>query len=1128
MVMKHNKMAKNLFQSIRRSIGRYIAIALIIALGAALFVGLRTTKADMVATAQKYTDAQNMFDIRMLSSYGWSRDQVEKISQMEGLQDVEGVYYKDLIVDEGSDGEMVYRFYAIPEKINQLVLVSGHMPENPQECLADGYRNDDSILGTQVVLAEDNDASSLDEVRYRTFTVVGRVSTPLYMDTNRGSTSVGSGSITNYYFLPEDAFDADYYTEIHATIPGDYAIYSQKYNDAMEATADRLEELLKPLAQERLEEVRREAEKEYQDGLREYEDGIQEYEDGKREAEQKLHDGYQELLDAEETLRQSQRKLEEAEEQIAQAKTTIQQTRQTLTESRKTLADSRVAAYEQISDASAQLLENYQTVSASQRQVEDGLLEITTKQIEVSTALTQLEILVKAENVAVEAAQTALDLARQTGADQETLDQLQEALDQIIAKRDEHSAQLEQAQAGKAELDSKQAELEALQEQLRDAMDTIEEGFLELNQQQAEIEKQFAAAEAQINAGEAQLTAYEMELPDQEKQIADGWEELENGIEEYHQGIQDYKDGKAEVKAELQEAEAELLEAKEELLDARNTIDSMEKNDVIVLDRNSNIGYTSLDSCSDIVAGVSRVFPVFFILVAALVCITTMTRMVDEERIQIGTLKALGYGNGSIILKYLVYAGSSAVLGCGIGVAAGCTVFPQILWEAYKIIIYITPHITLTYDWALSSAVFFTYTSAMLLVTWYATRMSLREVPAELIRPKSPAAGKRLLFERLPIWSKVSFLNKVTIRNIFRYHQRLAMMLLGIGGCTALLLTGFGLRDTIVHVADNQFEKVTCYDMEVSFQKGQSLESQEAFLKEMTDQGDQAMFLYRSSIELDAGGGTSEITLVAAESELAQFQNFRKDGEELPFPEDGETLLSVGVAEEMGVQVGDTVTLRDSDMRTVDAVVSGIYDNYVYNYAIIHTQTLENQWEEVPESQTAYITVGEGRDPYIAGAKVSTMDGVMNVTINQELADTVQGMMDALDLVVGVVVFCAGLLGAVVLYNLTNININERIREIATIKVLGFKAGETAMYVFKENLALTAMGAVVGLLLGKLLLRFVISQIRMNFVWFQPELLPISYVWSVVLTALTALAVALLFYFRLDKINMAEALKSVE
>lgn len=1128
MVMKHNKMAKNLLQSIRRSIGRYTAIALIIALGSALFVGLRATKADMVATGQRYTDAQNMFDIRMLSGYGWGREQVEEISKLEGLQDAEGVFYKDLIAEEGNGSGKVYRFYSIPERINRLVLVKGRMPENPRECLADGYHNDDSILGTQVVLAKENEESALEEMRYRTFTVVGMVSTPLYMDTNRGSTSVGNGSIANYFFVPEDAFDADYYTEIHATIPGDYAIYSDRYNSAMEEAVDRLEEQLIPFAQQRLEDVRNAAEQEYRDGLADYQEGVREYEDGKREAEEKLRDGYQELLDAKDALQDSQRKLEDGEKQIANAKVTIQETRETLAKSRETLAQSRAAAYDQIGEASATLLENYRTISENLRQVEDGLLEISAKQIEVSAALVQLEILVKAENVAVEAAQLALKLAQETGADQETLDKLQAALDQALAKRDEHAAQLDQARAGKAELDSAQAELEAARKQLRDGMDAVETGFLELNQQQAAMEKQFAAAEAQISAGEAQINAYERALPEQEQRIADGWAELDEGIEQYHQGVREYKEGKAKVKAELLEGEAELADAREKLQDARETIDGMVKNDLIVLDRNSNIGYTSLDSNSDIVAGVSRVFPVFFILVAALVCITTMTRMVDEERTQIGTLKALGYGNGAIILKYLVYAGSSAVLGCGIGVAVGCTVFPQILWEAYKILIYITPRVVLTYDWMLGGIVFITYTAAMLLVTWYAARMSLKEVPAELIRPKAPSAGKRLLVERLPAWNKVSFLNKVTIRNIFRYHQRLAMMLLGIGGCTALLLTGFGLRDTIEHVADNQFEKVTRYDMEASFGEGQTKEKQEAFLEEVSAQGNRAMFLYRGSIELDAGGGTSEIYLLAAGEELARFQNFRRGSTDIPFPEEGEVLLSVGVAEDMGIRPGDSVTLRDSDMRTVEGTVSGIYDNYVYNYAVVNTRTLESQWEEVPDNQTAYVAVGEGQDPCIAGTKIRAMDGVMNVSVNRELADMVRGMMDALDLVVGVVVFCAGLLAAVVLYNLTNININERIREIATIKVLGFKAGETAMYVFKENLALTAMGTAVGLPLGKLLLSFVISQIRVNLVWFRPELIPVSYVWAVVLTALAALAVAFLFYFRLDKINMAEALKSVE
>ena len=1127
MVMKRSMMAKNLRQSIFRSMGRFIAIAVIIALGAAIFVGLRTTKADMVATGQKYTDAQNMFDLRLLSTYGWSRNQVHAVAGMEGVEDAEGVFYTDLIVGSEEGEDAVYRFYAMPEKINRLVLRGGRMPEAPDECLADGQHNDDSILGTQITVAQSNDEDSLDLLRYRTFTVVGYVSTPLYMDTSRGSTSVGNGSIANYFFVPEEAFDADYYTEIHITIPGDYAIYSDKYNDALDAMAATIEPLLEPLARERLDDVRRDAEKQYNDGLRQYAEGYLEYMEGKAEAEEKLRDGFQELLDGEEELRHAQWQLEDGERQIAEAKVTIRDGRTSLRNARKTLANSRVSAYKQISDASKTLLENFQTVNDNLQQVNTALVELVAKNAEVSTGIVQLETVIAAEDAGIQASQTALQYAEQFGASEETIAQLQASLDEMTASRDAHAAQLEEARAGKAVLDEKTAELNETKNQLEDARSQIEMGLLELNQSQALMEKQFAAAEAQIEAGEAQLDEYEQMLPQREQEIADGWAELEEGKQKYLEGKQEYRDGKNEALQELKDAEVELNDAWAELSDARRTIQKMTKNDVIVLDRNSNPGYSALDSNSDIVEGVSRVFPAFFLLVAALVCITTMTRMVDEERTQIGTLKALGYGSGAIISKYLIYAGSTAAVGCLLGVTVGSVVFPVILWEAYKIIVYVEPQICLQLDLPLCVMVFLMYTCAMLLVTWYCCRRSLREVPAELIRPKAPSTGKQLIFEKLKLWNKVSFLNKVTIRNIFRYHQRLAMMLLGIGGCTALLLTGFGIRDTIVHIADTQFQEVSLYDMAVYFRDGRTPEQQAEFLGELSD-GEQAMFFYQTSMELDGGGMTKDIYMIAATDELLRYQSLCEGSDPIAFPGENEVLLSVGAAESMGIRVGDRVTLRDPDMRIIELTVSGIYDNYVYNYAIVNASTLENQWGEAPENQMAYVTIPEGADAYSAGARISGLDGVMSVSVNEELASMVGGMMQALDLVVMVVVFCAALLAVVVLYNLTNININERIREIATIKVLGFTATETGMYVFKENLALCGMGTVLGLLMGKLLLAFVIDQIRIDFVWFRAKLLLPSYIWSVILTILTALLVDLFFYFRLEKINMAEALKSVE
>ncbi len=1155
--MKRNAMRTNLRQSILKSLGRYIAIAMIIALGASIFVGLRMTKADMVATGQKYMDQQNMFDLRLISSYGWDKDQLADIAALDGIVDAEGLFYIDLIARQGQAEEAVYRFYTVPEKVNKLVLLGGRMPQNPNECLADGSHADDSILGTKVVISQANKEDSLEILTEETFTVVGYVSTPLYMDMNRGTTSVGNGSIDNYFFVPDGAFDVDYYTEINVTIPGDYAIYSEEYNDAMDAMADALEPKLLPMAQQRLDDLLKEAKDAYADGVQEYRDGMMAYFDGKREAEEELAKALKELEDGEAKIADSEQQLTDGEQQIEDAKVTMQESRITLEESRKALADGKADAYEQIAEAHATLFENYQTVSSSMQQVDNGLLQISTGLIQLNSGITQLEsglsqldsgieqmeLLIGIIDTGINTANQALDFAlQQEIVDEETVAELQAKLAEYAVKRDEYVAQLEDLKAQRAEygaqleelygqraeLEAQQAELEATKQTLQSAMDSIEEGYLQLASQQVMMENQFAAAEAQIASGEAQLDAYEVELAKQEEQIQQGWEELEEGKQELADGWEEYYKGKAEAEQELADAEEELAEGQAELLDAREAIAGMTENKLHILDRSSNLSYTSLDSSSDIVAGVSRVFPAFFLLVAALVCITTMTRMVDEERTQIGTLKALGYSNNAIISKYMLYAGSSAILGCGLGVLAGSAVFPMILWEAYKIMLFITDSIVLTFDWGLCLLVVFAYTSVELVVTWYCCHKTLEEVPAELIRPKAPTVGKQLLFEKLPFWKRVSFLNKVTIRNIFRYHQRLAMMLVGIGGCTALLLTGFGLRDSIVNIVDFQFEDVTTYDMTVYFSEGQTPEEQESFLEEVGDYISDVMFYHQTSVEVDANDESRSIYMIAAFDGVQSFIDLHSGSETLPMPGVDEVILSVGVAEAMGIDVGDQVLLRNSDMETLDLTVSGIYDNYVYNYAIVTPQAIAAQWGAEPELQMAFVTIAEGQDAHVVSAEISAQDDVMNVSVSEDLADMVGNMMEALDLVVVVIVFCAGLLAATVLYNLTNININERIREIATIKVLGFNAMETALYIFKENLVLSAMGTAVGLVFGKLLLEFVMSQIKIDFVWFQARALVPSYLWSVLLTILTAFLVDFIFYFKLEKINMAEALKSVE
>ena len=1145
MVMKHNAMGANLRQSIRRSLGRYIAIMMIIALGGSIFVGLRMTKTDMVATGQAYVDRQNMFDLRLVTSYGWDKDQLEQISQLEGISDAEGVFYTDLIAHYAdAEEEAVYRFYALPQRINQPELLGGRMPQAPNECLADGYGCDDSILGTQVVISSANEEDSLEILTETTFTVVGYASTPLYMDMNRGNTSVGNGSIAAFFYLPEDAFDVDYYTEIHLTVPGDCAIYSDAYVDAMNDIGDALEPELEELAQDRFDQVRQEAEDAYADGLEEYQDGLTEYYDGVHEAYSELREAYFDLIDGEEQIETSRQDLIDGEEELEDAKVTLQ-------ESRETLAQARIDAYAQLEEAAAELDANHETVVKNMETVKDGLQQVDSGLAALEPGISQLEaaaaqidasidyLYLLMENNRIEAEEYYIALEEAYLAepvDQAWVAQIQsaiQALDQAYSQYDAQIADLEtQRQGYTSQLEttfypqqdallSQKSQLEASMETLEQALAAIEDGYRELASSEDTMEEEFAAAEEAIEEGQAQIGS-------NQRKIRDGWKDLEDAEEELKDGWIEYQDGKAEAEEELADGRTELNDARVELADARQTLDTMVEGNLHILDRSSNQGYSSLDSSSDIVAGVSAVFPVFFLLVAALVCITTMTRMVDEERTQIGTLKALGYSNGAIASKYLLYAGSSALLGCFLGTLVGSIVFPLILWEAYKTMLFIPGRMVLTFDFGLCMVVVFSYTLVELLVTWYSCHRTLEEVPAELIRPKAPDAGKPLIFEKLSLWKKLSFLNKVTIRNIFRYHQRLAMMLIGIGGCTALLLTGFGLRDSIVNIVSFQFEDITTYDMEVYFSEEQSEEDQQSFREALQGQTGEILFFHQTSMELDANDQTRELSVIASGEEITQFIDCHFDGQPINMPGPGEVLLSVGVAEAMDIHTGDQVVLRNADMQTLELRVSGIYENYVNNYAIVLPETIQDQWGVLPEQQMAYVTAAPGQDIHQVSAEISSQDEVMNVTVSQDMADLVSNMMEALDLVVVVIVICAALLGATVLYNLTNININERIREIATIKVLGFNAKETAMYIFKENLALTIMGTAVGLGMGKLLLEFVMSQIKIDFVWFQARVLPPSYLWSVVLTILTALIVDFIFYFRLEQINMAEALKSVE
>ena len=1070
-------MRRNLRNSIIRSIGRYIAIAAIIALGAGIFVGLLMTKTDMVSTGQMYMDDLNMFDIRLVSTYGWGEEQAVEAAKLEGIEHAEGVFYTDLVARiQDEPEEKVYRFYTLPEQLNKVALESGRMPQTIGECLIDGYHGDGSLLGKDVLLSAGNDEDSLADMKVYRFTIMGYIASPLYMDMNRGTTSVGNGSLEKYIYIPRDSVNADYYTEIHLTLPGYHEVYSDSYNTLMEDTMDAIEPAAEQLGQDRFAAIKAEAEEEYQDGYQEYLDGVEEYEEGKAEAEQELADALQELTDGEQEIKDTYKDLQNAEHKLAKAKS-------------------------QITDALSQVRSGKSQISSAIAQLEPQKPALESGKAQLEASFGSLSSIIaapgKLDSVNQKISQVQQELAATDPADSEKISSLQAEL---------------------TSLSGQQAQLTVMS-QYADQASQIQSGLAALNQlyaQKKELDSNEKMLEENLDTVKWNIT-----------KVYNGYEDLEEAKLDIEEGWEEYYEGKAEAEQELADAAEELADAKADLAEAREDIDSMEEPDVIILDRNSNVGYNNLDSASSIVQGVARVLPVFFLLIAALVCITTMTRMIEEERTQIGTLKALGYSNRAIIGKYLAYAGSSAVLGSGLGIAAGCTLFPVVIWEAYKLMLHITGDIVLTIDWPLAITVVGVYTAVIMGVTWYCCHKTLEEVPAELIRPKAPEAGKALFVERLPFWGKIGFLNKVTIRNIFRYRQRLAMMLVGIGGCTALLVTGFGLRDSITNVVDFQFKEVALYDLQVYFRDDLDQEAMDSFVEEL-DPSMEHLFYHQSSVELEHDNRMKELYMMAVGEEVTSFLRFHRGGETVSVPGVDEVVLSVGVAENLGIRVGDRVTMRNSDMEELTVTVSGIYDNHVDNYAVVLPETIEKQWNRIPGKQMALVTVPDNDTDDTISARLSDLDTVMNVSVSADQAGMVGSMMEALDYVIILIVACAGLLAVTVLYNLINININERIREIATIKVLGFNASETAAYVFKENMVLTVAGSIFGLGLGYLLLVFVISQVKIDMVWFKPMVMTMSYVYSIALTLLSAVVVNFIFYFKLQKINMAEALKSVE
>lgn len=725
---------------------------------------------------------------------------------------------------------------------------------------------------------------------------------------------------------------------------------------------------------------------------------------------------------------------------------------------------------------------------------------------------------------------------------------LNQAKTTLQTQEAELEKQEEQLQGGEREVLLQEEQLNLTLQQLAPEQQTILQNMTQMMQQADEVQRlalqeQWAGtpetgqmlplvmAQLQLAEGKAEITSGKEQLEAGKKQLEEAWgelgrreTELAEAEAELQTGQQEYEDGKKEFEETIAEVEAELADARKEIAD-------IEEPDSYVLDRNTNIGYACFENDADIVNAIAKVFPVFFFLVAALVCMTTMNRMVEEQRTQIGVLKALGYKEASIMSKYMFYSGSAALIGCVAGYAGGTYVFPMVIWTTYRMM-YQKIELKYIFDWKLAVIALLVSMLCSIGTTWLSCRYEMAETAANLMRPKAPRAGKRVLLERLPfIWKRLKFLYKVSVRNVFRYKRRFFMMIFGISGCTALLLTGFGIKDSIAEFANQQYEDIQVVDGAIGLRESLNQESRASFEDKLNAVAEKYVYVSEASWDFVFQDNIKSVNLVVLEQPEEMGSYFKLhtvQDEPLDYPSAGQAVINNNLADLYQISIGDAIIVRDATMREMKVTVAGVFENHVYNYVFISPETYEEQLGEAPEYKTIYINFREGLNAHQAAAELMKENLVTSTVIHQDTRERLTNMMSSLNYIVVLVIICAAALAFIVLYNLTNINITERIREIATIKVLGFFRNETAAYIFRENMILTSIGIVIGLVLGIFLHRFVMNQIQVDMVSFDIRIRFVSYIYSILLTFIFYFGVNRVMSIKLEGINMAESLKSVD
>ena len=1204
-----NAMQKDFWREIGHTRSRFFSIMILVALSVAFLSGLKATAPDMKHTGDDYLDSLHLADIQVLSTLGLTDEDIAALRAQDKIEDAEGEYVIDAFASSDSLDAVVKVLSLTDRGISDVLLREGRMPERADECVVE--ENMLSLMsisiGDTITLTPGDDLS--DALAQDTYTVVGTVRSPVYLAVERGTSTLGSGTVKAYLYLPREAFTLDYYTAAYVRVSGaaEMTAFYDDYDDYIDDVIDSLEDFgdarailrhdeLVDEATEKLDDAQKElddakaeadkelgdarkeladARKELDDGWKEYDDGKQELADARKElddAKAELEDGEQEYADGVKKYDQAVRDYEKGQkdyadgvkdyekgaQQLADGESELEAGKEKLDEGQKqldtlgntvagalqndpnyagvtggTIIDELGRGDENTAAATDAALDKMRAqLEGGIAQAQQGLAKIDAGIEECDKVLAALEQLPDSEEVAAQRAEIAAQRSALVQRRGEVSAQLSELQSQLAALSTVSSGSIaankQQLDQGRADYESGKQQLSAGYRDLRDGkkeLDKAKEELDEAPQKLADARKELADARKELDDGWKEYYDGEEKYADGEKELADAYRELTDGEKDYREGLREYEDGKAE-------ADEKIADAEEKIADARRKVADIESCEWYLFSRSYNPGYTGYGQDAERMANLASVFPVIFFLVAALVCLTTMTRMVEEQRVQIGSLKAMGYSGLAISRKYLLYGLLPSLTGGLIGLVIGYILFPKMIFTAYQIM-YQMPNIELRAYGGISAYSLLAAVACTTIATLWACLATLRETPASLMRPRTPKAGKRVFLEYIkPLWRKMSFTHKVTARNLFRYQKRFWMTVIGIGGCTALIIAGFGMRSSLLFTMSRQYDDLFHYSAQVTLSSNVLPEERQAvedFLAGDSRVVNDVPCTASSATVITSSYSTTAYVEVMEAGEIGKVIDLLdcKTGEPITMEDTG-VYIDQKLSELLKVSVGDTFFL-DGDARG-DVTVAGIYEHYTGHF-IYMTPSYYEQTLHADSEPNAYLMNFTSDDTDTCNAifeKLLSMNGVVTTSRMRDTQDTYMHSMERVDFVVVIIILAAAALAMVVLFNLSNINITERQRELATIKLLGFYDKEVSAYVYRENIVLTVFGILMGCFMGHWLHIYLVRSTEIDLMMFGRQTAPSAYVYAAILTMLFSVLVNVLAHFKMKKIDMVESLKSAE